>query len=154
MLTPLEQIQKWIDEILAEEPEYFCVNLKLKPTNNIKLFLDGDNGITIEKCVRINRKLYKLIEETALYPEGDFSLEISSPGVDEPLKLNRQFIKNVGRSLEVILNDETKKEGKLIAATETDITIETTEGKGKKMVVEQVLIPIENIKSAVVQIKF
>jgi ribosome maturation factor RimP len=115
---------------------------------------ERDNGITIEKCVIINRKLYKLIEETALYPEGDFSLEISSPGVDEPLKLNRQFIKNIGRSLEVILNDGAIKEGKLLAATETDITIETTEGKGKKMVVEQVLITIENIKSAVVQIKF
>jgi ribosome maturation factor RimP len=154
MLTPLEQIQKWVDELLVEEPEYFCVNLKIKPTNNIKLFLDGDNGITIEKCVKINRKLYKLIEETELYPEGDFSLEVSSPGIDEPLKLNRQFTKNIGRSLEVLLNDETKKEGKLITATDTDIIIETTEGKGKKAITQQVLIPMEQIKSAVVQIKF
>jgi ribosome maturation factor RimP len=154
MLTPQEQIQQWVDEILTEEPEYFCVNLKIKPTNNIKIFLDGDNGITIEKCVKINRKLYKLIEESGIYPEGDFSLEISSPGLDEPLKLSRQFAKNIGRSLEIVFKDETKCEGKLIASTDADIIVETTEGKGKKAVTQQVLIPVENIKTAVVQIKF
>lgn len=154
MLSAQEQIQIFLDTILEDEPEYFCVSFKIKPTNNIKVFVDGDNGITIEKCVRINRKLYKAIEEAAIYPEGDFSLEVSSPGIDEPLQLTRQYTKNIGRYLEVVFNDDSIIEGKLIETTETDILIETTEGKGKKLVVQQVLIPLCNIKKAVIQVKF
>jgi Uncharacterized protein conserved in bacteria len=69
------------------------VQVKIKPTNNIKVFLDGDNGITIEDCIKVNRKLYAEIEELAMYPDGDFSLEVSSPGVGEPLLLQRQYVK-------------------------------------------------------------
>ncbi|MFY7964849.1 MAG: ribosome maturation factor [Chitinophagaceae bacterium] len=154
MLTPLEQIHIFLENILVEEPEIFCVSVKIKPTNNIKIFVDGDNGITIEKCVRINRRICKSIEETGLYPEGDFSLEVSSPGVDEPLKLNRQYKKNIGRFLEIEFKDESKIEGKLIEVTETDIIIETVEGKGKKAVTQQVLVPLDKVKSALVQIRF
>ncbi|MFX5693174.1 hypothetical protein ABTE17_21070, partial [Acinetobacter baumannii] len=82
----IEKIQQLVNEVLQAETNYFCISIRIKPTNNIKVFIDGDNGITIEKCVQFNRKLYKLIEEAALYPEGEFSLEVSSPGVDEPLK--------------------------------------------------------------------
>lgn len=148
------QIENLVNELLQDEAEFFCVNIKVKPTNNIKVYIDGDNGVTIEKCVHINRKLYKLIEEKGWYPEGDFSLEVSSPGVDEPLKLVRQYKKNIGRSLEIVFNDETKTEGKLLTATDTDIIVETTQGKGKKAVVQQVLVPLENIKKAIVQVKF
>ena len=143
-----------LNSILAEEPEYFLVSVRIKPTNNIKVFIDGDNGITIEKCVRFNRKLYKLIEETGMYPEGEFSLELSSPGVDEPLKMYRQYLKNIGREVEVIFADDTRKQGKLLAVTEADITIEYTEGKNKKAVTQQLVIPFNNIKSTTVQIKF
>ncbi len=154
METQIEQVQKLLDNILVDETDFFCVNFKVKPTNNFKIFLDGDNGITIEKCVQINRKLYKAIEELAIYPEGDFSLEISSPGVDEPLKLNRQYKKNIGRFVEIIFNDDSVKEGKLLEVTETDIIIETVDGKGKKAVTQQVLVPISNIKTATVQVRF
>ncbi len=143
-----------LNSILAEEPEYFLVSVRIKPTNNIRVFIDGDNGITIEKCVRFNRKLYKLIEETGMYPEGEFSLELSSPGVDEPLKMYRQYLKNIGREVEVIFADDTRKQGKLLAVTEADITIEYTEGKNKKAVTQQLVIPFNNIKSTTVQIKF
>jgi len=108
----------------------------------------------IDMCVRINRKLYKLIEENAFYPEGDFSLEVSSPGITEPLKLHRQYTKNIGRDVEVVFSDLSIKEGKLIAVAEADIVIEQTEGKGKKAVTQQFVIPISNIKSITVQIKF
>ena len=120
-----------LNSILAEEPEYFLVSIRIKPTNNIKVFIDGDNGIAIEKCVRFNRKLYKLIEETGMFPEGEFSLELSSPGVDEPLKMHRQYPKNIGREVEVLFTDDTTKQGKMLAVTEADITIEYTEGKNK-----------------------
>ena len=141
-------------EILAEEPKYFLVSLRIKPTSNIKVFIDGDQGIAIDKCVRFNRKLYKLIEESGMYPEGEFSLELSSPGLDEPLKMHRQYVKNIGRNIEISFLDDTKKEGKLLSVTETDLIIEHTEGKGKKAVTQQLVVPFENIKSTIVQIKF
>jgi len=95
-----------------------------------------------------------MIEEAALYPEGEFSLEVSSPGVDEPLKTQRQYNKNIGRSLEIVFTDGTKKEGKLIQVAEADIIIEFTEGKGKKAVTQQLVIPFNNIKTTTVQVKF
>lgn len=150
----LPTIEQFLQTILAEEPNYFLVSVKIKPTNNIKVFLDGDQGLPIEKCVYFNRKLYKLIEEAGIYPEGEFSLEVSSPGIDEPLKLIRQYQKNIGRSVQVVFTDDTIKEGILETVAEADIMIQCTSGKGKKAVTEQVLIPFSNIKSTTVQIKF
>jgi ribosome maturation factor RimP len=152
--TVIGQIEQLMNQVLADEPTYFLVSVRIKPTNNLKVFLDGDSGITIEKCVQFNRKLYKLIEETGMYPEGEFSLEVSSPGLDEPLKMHRQYTKNTGRDVEVLFSDDTRKEGKLLAVTETDILLEHTEGKGKKAVTQQLVIPFTQIKSTTVQIKF
>lgn len=128
--TPLDTVKSILQTLL--EGDIFLVDLKVKPTNNIKIYLDADSGLGIERCIKINRALYKQIEEQGLYPDGDFSLEVSSPGVDEPLKLLRQYIKNKGRNVEVTYNDGTKKEGKLLEVGEDSITIEYTEGKGKK----------------------
>ncbi|GGH77822.1 ribosome maturation factor RimP [Filimonas zeae] len=156
-MTTEEQIQKieaLLLELLAPEPEYFLIQVRIKPTNNIKVFIDGDNGVTIDKCVRINRQLYKKIEEAGFYPEGEFSLEVSSAGVGEPLKMLRQYTRNIDRFVEVSFNDGTVKEGKLIQVADSDIIIEETTGKGKKAVTQQVVIPFENIKTTTVQIKF
>lgn len=150
----ISTIEKMLEAILADEPAYFLVSLTIKPTNNIKVFVDGDEGIQIERCVSYNRRLYKLIEEAAIYPEGDFSLEVSSPGIDEPLKLHRQYVKNIGRSVQVKLVDGAEKEGVLASVTTTEISLTITTGKGKKAVTEQLLIPFENIKTTTVQIKF
>lgn len=152
--TLLQQIEALVDATIQPEPEYFRVQVRIKPTNNVKVFLDGDNGITIEKCVQFNRRLYKLLEESGLFPDGDFSLEVSSPGVDEPLKLHRQYAKNTGRFVEVLFNDGTIKEGKLLQVAESDIIIEQVTGKGAKAVTQQLVIPFSNIKSTTVQIKF
>ena len=67
-----------VQGLLAGETGYFLVEVKIKPTNNIKVFLDGDNGISIDKCVQVNRGLYKQIEEMGLFPAGDFSLVLTS----------------------------------------------------------------------------
>ncbi len=152
--TAIQAIERLLEQVLAEETAYFPVSVRIKPTNNIKVFIDGDNGITIEKCVRFNRALYKLIEEAGMYPSGDFSLEVSSPGIDEPLKMQRQYNKNIGRDVEVVFLDGTAKEGKLLAVSEADILIEHKEGKGKKAETHQLVIPFSNIKSTIVQIKF
>lgn len=139
-------------EELTRDSALFLVEVKMKPTNNIKVFVDGDNGINIEACTKINRALYKMIEESEMYPEGDFSLEVSSPGVDEPLKFFRQYNKNIGRTVEVTLNDETKHLGVLKSATEVEIVLEKTIGKKKEIVVET--IPFDTITKTVVQIVF
>lgn len=152
--TFIAEIESLIKDLLAAEPEDFLVSVKVKPTNNIKIFLDSDQGISIEKCVKYNRKLYAQIEEKAVFPDGNFSLEISSPGIDEPLKLHRQYVKNKGRNILITFNDASQKEGKLVEVTETDIIIEQTTGKGKKAEAAQHIIPINNIKTAVVQVKF
>lgn len=150
----IQQLEALISQILADEPTYFLVSVKIKPTNNIKVFFDGDEGISIEKCVQFNRALYKMIEEKGWYPDGEFSMEVSSAGIGEPLLLHRQYLKNVGRDLEIIFTDGSEKIGTLMAVTAEDILLQTTEGKGKKAVTQQVLIPFTNIKSTTVQIKF
>jgi ribosome maturation factor RimP len=152
--TIIAEVEGMLNELLAAHPEDFLVSIKVKPTNNIKIYLDSDHGISIEKCVYYNRKLYPLLEERGMFPEGNFSLEISSPGVDEPLKMNRQYLKNVGRKVLVTFNDDTQKEGKLVEVTGSDILLEQTTGKGKKAETHQFVIPFENIKSTTVQVQF
>lgn len=151
--TVIETLEQMVQQLLLEGD--FLVGIKIKPTNNIKIFIDTDEGgISIDKCVKYNRALYKQLEEGPLFPDGNFSLEVSSPGLTEPLKLHRQYVKNKGRDVEVIFLDGTQKEGKLVEVTEADILLETVEGKGKKAETKQFVIPFENIKSTTVQIKF
>jgi len=128
--------------------------MKVKPTNNIKIYIDADSGLGIEKCIKINRALYKIMEEMGIYPDGDFSLEVSSPGIDEPLKTHRQFLKNIGREVEVKFLDDSVRTGKLLSATENEIVIEYTEGKNKKAVTHTVTILFTEIKHTKVQVKF
>lgn len=150
--TAPELVKKILLPMLKDD--VFFVDMKVKPTNNIKIYLDADSGLGIEKCIKINRALYKIIEEMGLYPDGNFSLEVSSPGIDEPLKMQRQYVKNKGREVEVTMNDDSKLTGKLSEVAEDSITLEFTEGKGKKAEVKQPVIPFSDIKQTVVQIKF
>jgi len=150
----LNNIEHLINQFLENEPGYFLVEVKIKATSNIKVFLDGDNGISIEKCVQFNRQLYKIIESDNLFPPGSFSLEVSSPGVDKPLKLQRQYLKNIGRNIEVLFNDDSVKTGRLLQVSNEDIIVEEITGKGKKTETTQLVIPFSNIKTTTVQIEF
>lgn len=140
--------------LLADDPGYFLVEVKINPTNNIKVFLDADSGVSIDKCVKYNRALYKQIEESGMFPGNDFSLEVSSPGLDEPLKLKRQYNKNTGRNVEVILQDGSKIEGKLTGVSDAAIQVEEIKGKNKKKEVIEHTIRIDNIKTTKIQIQF
>ena len=146
-------VEKKLSEMLTELPGYFLVEISVKPTNNIKVFVDADQGAAIDQLSRINRALYKWVEEN-LFPNGDFSIEVSSPGLDEPLKLDRQYLKNIGRMVEVILKNGLKKEGKLISVSENEVVIEEEKGKGKRKEVIQHIILKEEIKTTKVQVKF
>jgi ribosome maturation factor RimP len=148
----IDTVKQMLQPLLVDD--IFLVDIRIKPTHNFKIFLDADTGLGIERCIRINRALYKQMEEAGLYPDGDFSLEVSSPGIDEPLKMHRQYLKNVGRNVQVTYVDGTIKEGKMIEVKEDAVTIEFTEGKGKKAVVHQLSIPFQEIKQTKVLIQF
>ena len=152
--TQIQAIEHKLKDLIEAHPTHFLVEIRIKPTNNIKVFIDADEGIKLATLIEYNRKLYKLIEESALYPDGDFSLEVSSPGLDEPLKMYRQYQKNVGRFVDILLNDNSKKEGKLTEATEDGIIIEYETGKGKKKEIKQETILFTDIKQTKIQIKF
>ena len=151
-LNQVETVEKLLKPLLTGD--IFLIEIKVKPINNIKIYLDADSGLGIEKCIKINRALYKIMEEMGLYPEGDFSLEVSSPGIGEPLKQYRQYLKNKGREVEVVTTDDRKLTGKMLEVSEEAITLETVEGKGKKQVVKAEDISFLNIKQTKVQIKF
>jgi ribosome maturation factor RimP len=156
-MTPQEHIAQMMNEVL-EGTDCFLVLHKVTPTNNYKFYLDADSGFPLEKSIRINRQMRKMIEEAGLYPEGDYSLEVSSPGVDAPLKLHRQYLKNVGRLLEIVLNDEaaTTVEARLTAVDDETLHLEKKlkTKKNSPVATEAIVIPIADIRQATVCIEF
>jgi len=150
----IQGLEQKVRTLIEAEPEIFLVEVRIKPTNNVKVFLDADKGMSLDRLIQYNRKLYKDLEETSFFPGGDFSLEVSSPGLDEPLKLRRQYLKNIGRAIEVLRVDGVKNEGKLLTVSEDEIVVEEEKGKGKKKELIQHVIPFVNIKSTKIQIKF
>lgn len=153
-VSSLKKIEEFVKEIISQSETVFLVEIKKLAANDIKVFLDADDGITIEKCTLINKALYKKIEESQLFPDGNFSLEVSSPGVDEPLKLHRQYKKNIGRNVEVIMNDGNKTEGKLSNLNDDSITIEEKKQKGNKTIINTITIHFNEIKHTKVLITF
>lgn len=150
--TQAQAIENMVGSMLLNDPGYFLIEGKVLPGNNVKVLLDGDNGISIDKCVLYNRMLYKKIEESGIFPGNDFSLEVSSPGLDEPLKLLRQFKKNIGRKVEVLLKSGIKVEAKLTDVLEEAIIVEETKGKNRKQELLLHTFPFEQIKSTKIQI--
>ena len=149
----LKKIEDFVAGITSQSGTVFPVEIKISPANDIKVFLDADDGITIEKCTSVNKALYKYIEETRLFQDGNFSLEVSSPGVDEPLKLHRQYKKNTGRKVEIVLKDDNKIEGILRIAGDDAIIVEKT-GKGNKITIKSTTILFNQIKHTTVLITF
>ena len=150
----IQEIKRLVEELLESEDQYFLVSVGIRPINNISVFVDGDAGVTIEKCVKLNRALYKKIVETELYEDGSFGLVVSSPGIEEPLSMNRQYIKNVGRFVQVEMKDESVVEGKLISADSDGIVLEEEKGKGKKKEIITHVLLFDQIKSTVVKVVF
>jgi ribosome maturation factor RimP len=151
-MTETIDIIKELLEPMLEGTDMFLVSLKIKPTNNIKVFLDSDSSLSVERIAKINRGLRHSIEEKGLYPDGDFSLEVSSPGIDEPLHFFRQYKKNIGRTVCATLNDLTDKTGILKEASEDGIIIEMKVPRKKETTM--IVIPFSDIKKTVVQIVF
>jgi ribosome maturation factor RimP len=149
-----QAITEMVEQIIADDPSYFLVGVQIRPTHNIRVYLDADGGVSIERCVSYNRLLYKQLEASSIFPEGDFSLEVSSPGLDEPLKMHRQYLKNIGRRVEVTRLDGSQVSGVLKEANAELIRVETEKGKGKKKEIELREIPFSEIKATKILIVF
>ncbi len=149
-----QRVKELVEEKISDRPDLFIVSIKMLKNNVLEVLLDGDEGISIDSCVAVSRHVgFHLEEENVI--EHAYRLEVSSPGVDTNLMLVRQFAKNIGRDVRVKLLNGDKREGKLIAATETDVTIEEiVKEKGKKAEAIEVVFPKDQIKETKVLISF
>ena len=154
-MTFKEKVHQLVIEGLQEKPSIFLIDLTITDAFKIIVNLDGDEGVQLQDCIDISRA----IEQNLDREEQDFSLEVASVGVGSPLKLVRQYIKNIGRLLIVKLATETI-EAQLIEANENFITLawEAREpkkiGKGKETVQKRQEIPYSDIKEAIVTVTF
>ncbi|MFD2582799.1 ribosome assembly cofactor RimP [Pedobacter vanadiisoli] len=149
-----KRVAALVEEKIADRPELFLVEVKMLPNNKLIIHVDGDEGINIQDCVDISRHVgFHLEEENAI--EQAYNLEVSSPGVGEPLKMIRQYNKNIGRTVSIKLKEGLKKEGKLLAVTENNLQIEeSVKEKGKKAVAVQTDVPFNDILETSVLISF
>ena len=148
------RVKTLVEEKIADRPELFLVAIKMLPNNKLIIHVDGDEGISIQDCAAISRHVgFHLEEENTI--EKAYNLEVSSPGVGEPLLLTRQYHKNIGRELSIKLSEGVVKEGKLIAVTDDAILIEEkVKEKGKKVQLVEKQIEFNNIVETKVLISF
>lgn len=140
------------EEILIQDEDLFLVEVTHKGNSGnskLQVLIDGDQGLDIDRCARVSRQLGAQLEELDIIT-GKYTLEVSSPGIDQPLKLKRQYIKNIGRSLKVELNDGEVKEGVLVEVREDQFTLE--QEKKKEKVVSS--IAISDVKKSKVIVSF
>jgi len=148
------RVKELIEEKISDRPELFLVEVKMLPNNKLIIHVDGDEGISIQDCAAISRHVgFHLEEENTI--EKAYNLEVSSPGVGEPLKLKRQYEKNIGRDLSIKLIGGELKEGKLLSMNDSSITIEAkVKEKGKKAQLVETIIGFDNIIETKVLISF
>ncbi|WP_457270479.1 ribosome assembly cofactor RimP [Pedobacter sp. UYEF25] len=149
-----ERVKMLVEEKIADRMDLFLVDVKMLPNNKLIIEVDGDEGISIQQCVDISRHVgFHLEEENAIAQA--YNLEVSSPGVGEPLKLQRQYVKNIGRNLVVKFKDGLKKEGKLLEVTPTGFVIEEViKQKGKKAASVNTDINVNDIIETTVLVSF
>ncbi len=154
-MTFKEKVKNQLDQALLERPALFLIDFSISDTYKISVTLDGDNGVNLQDCIDVSRA----IEQNLDREEQDFSLEVASAGATSPLKLPRQFKKNIGRKLKVTTAEE-KIEATITEANDAGIVLEWTArepkqiGKGKETVQKRAEIRYEDIKEAIVIITF
>lgn len=147
-------ITQLIEDKLTDDQ--FIVELEVSPSNQIMVTLDSENGITIDHCVQISR----LVEGSLDREVEDFELQVSSAGLGQPFKIHRQFVKNIGNEVEVVLTSGEKLGGILKSVTDSGFELETSkkekvEGHKKKQLVTAVQpIAMEEVKTVKNSIKF
>ncbi len=155
-----ERIAQLLDEKYATDEAFadcFNVEIELKPGQKLYVFADSDSGMTFGKCQKLSRYLEEHLDTNGWL--GDkYLLEVSSPGVTRPLQFARQYPRNIGRTLEVTLNDKSKLTGVLTAADDQQIVLSyevvELDGKKKKKVQVETPVALENIEKALVKLAF
>lgn len=151
-----EKVENLLQEAFEENNSLFLIELNIDPSNHISVVIDGDNGVSVNDCIAISRKIEHNLDREA----EDFSLDVASAGVATPLQLPRQFKKNIGRKLAVTTLDGKKVEGELIKFEESRISLRWKArepkpvGKGKITVEKEAVLPLEEVKEAKVIITF
>lgn len=151
-----DRIKRLAEEAILENQTLFLVGIKISADNSIEVLVDGDEGLSIDEIVRISR----YIEHNLDRDEEDFSLNVSSPGIGNPLLLPRQYKNNIGRTLKVNLENRSDIEAKLTTADDKGIVLKWTTrepkptGKGKHTVEKEERINYNEIKKAIVKITF
>ncbi len=152
-----KEIEKLLQGKFEEEgfEDCYLVEIKQHKDDKLEIFIDCDSGVNFEKCRKVSRFLESYIEEYELL-DRNYTIDVSSPGIDRPLKLLRQYKKNIGRKLEVSLIEQKAKTGKLLEVEEDFIILEEkikpkTKGK-KKVELHQTKISFSDIKKTVVKI--
>ncbi len=150
-----EQIENLIKPKIDEE-DLFQVEVSVNSSNKISVFIDGDKGVTIDQCMALSR----FIEQNLNRDEEDYELDVSSSGLDLPLKVQRQYIKNIGRSVAIILKNGQKLTGKLVNANDVGINLEVEknvvlEGKKRKQKITEIMpLNYSDIKSTKIVVSF
>ena len=150
-----DKILELLEEGLKEKPSLFMVDLTVTDTFKVIVTLDGDNGVNLQDCIDISRTIDNNLDRD----EQDYALEVASAGVSTPLKMVRQYRKNIGRTLKVKTASETI-EALLEKVSEESIVLSWTArepkkiGKGKETVEHKREIPYTEIKEAIVTIIF
>ena len=154
-MTFKEKVNALVEEALSERPSVFLIDLTITDAFKIIVSLDDDNGVALQDCIDISRA----IESNLDREEQDFSLEVASVGVGSPLKLIRQYKKNVGRTLIVKTGTEII-EAELVEANDVFIILSWKArepkkvGKGKETVQKELQLPYADIKEAIVTVTF
>lgn len=149
-----DKIRKVIEQKLVEDDYKDCylVDIEFKqPKNKLTVYIGSDSGMTLKKCQAFSRHIEEYLDESLVLGEK-YELDVSSPGVGRPLKLHRQYQNNIGRDLKIDLSDGRQKKGALLEVDEAGIQIILK--KGKKVTGEKMYILFDEIKKALVQIKF
>lgn len=155
-MTFRNKVQELLEVVLAEREHLFLIDLSINEANKISVVLDGDFGVNLQDCIDVSRAIENNLDREEL----NFSLEVASAGVSSPLKLVRQFKKNIGRTIKVKTTASEEVEAKLTSADDEKITLEWQArepkkiGKGKETVEKKLELPYENIKEAIVIISF
>lgn len=148
-------------EPYLENDRFFIVSLTVRPARSahqVTILLDSDEGITIEQCASISRRLAHDIEAKELFPDA-YNIEVSSPGLDQPLVLPRQYAKNIGRDLKIHLSDGQLIEGKLTELNGQELSIELPKPRKKVKSADAEpdpvrVIPLSDVTKAFIQIRF
>lgn len=150
-----DEVVELIDKALEENPSLFLIDLEITSDNQIRVTLDGDTGVTVKDCITVSRAVEHNLDE-----ELDFSIDVMSCGASEPLTMQRQYLKNIGRNVMVKTDKGEKIEATLTAADENNVTLNWKArepkpiGKGKVTVKKEAIIPYNEIVETKVMIKF